>query len=332
MGRNKQYTKFVFPENADFLVKNVGILGFMYFLFLSGVKMDIALVTKSGKKQIYIAIIGMLLPFISSNVVALIMRKSMDKELAKISSLGAVTSSIAITAFPVLYPILKELNLLSSEVGRMALSTALISDAIGLNSVAAFEAAKQGEANSMNALWYMISLILLVAFIVTYVRKLMVRIAAKTPEGQSVDQTYVVFIFMSVMVIGFLTDTLGIAILNGPLWLGLVIPDGPPLGATLVEKSETFVMEIIMPASFAFIGLHTDFSSMSSVKWSTLQPLFAMVATGYLVKFIATLVGCLIFQLPLRDGVTLSLIMSLRGQVELILFLHWMDKKVLKSY
>ncbi|KAH7542770.1 hypothetical protein FEM48_Zijuj02G0110200 [Ziziphus jujuba var. spinosa] len=331
LGRSKKFREFVFPENADFLVKNIGIMGFMYFLFISGVKMDIALVTRSGKKQLSIAIMGVLLPFITANIVALIMRKSMDKELAKISSLGAVTSSIAITAFPVLYPILKELNLLSSEVGRMALSTALISDAIGINTVAAFEAAKQGEANSINALWYMISVILLVGFMVTYIRKFMAWIIAKTPEGQSVDQAYVVFIFMSVLIIGFITDTLGIAILNGPLWLGLVIPDGPPLGAALVERSEAFVMDILMPASFAFVGLYTDFSSMSSVKWSTLQPLFAMVATGYVVKFVATLLGCLFFQFPLRDGVTLSLIMSLRGQVELILFIHWMDKKIIEQ-
>lgn len=300
----------------------------MYFLFLSGVKMDMSLITKSGKKQLYIAMIGVLLPFVSSNVVAFVLRKTMDKELAKISSIGAVTSNIAITAFPVLYPILRELNLLSSEVGRLALSTAIISDAMGVSAIAAFEAAKQGEADAKNALWYMISAFVLVGFVVTYFRKLMKRIIAKTPQGHAVEQVYVVSILIGVMVIGFVTDALGIAILNGPLWLGLVIPDGPPLGAALVERSETFVMEILMPASFAFVGLYTDVSAMTSVAWSSLRPLFAMVATGYVVKFIATLMGTLLFQFPLRDGITLSLIMSLRGQVEIILFIHWMDKKV----
>ena len=326
LGRSKKFTAFLFPDNADFMVKNIGIMGFMYFLFVSGVKMDLNLVSKSGKKHLWISLISVMIPMGIVLAVGFSLRKSMDKDLANVSSIGAVASSVAITAFPALYPVLKELNLLSSEVGRMALATSVISDAIGMNALIAFEASKQTEAQSKNAGWYMLSFLFVLALLFG-TRKLMLWIIAKTRDGKGVDQAYIVFIMLGALSIGFVTDMFGLAIANGPMWLGLAIPDGPPLGSTLVERTETIATEILMPFSFAFIGMYTDVSNVAFV-WPTLKPLVAMVITGYVTKIIATALACLYFKMPLRDSLALSFTLSVRGQVEFLLFIHWMDKEV----
>lgn len=83
-----------------------------------------------------------------------------------------------------------------------------------------------------------------------------------------------------------------------------------------------------MPFSFAFVGLYVDVNAMSSAGWSGLGPLFAITMTGYVSKFLGTLITSAFFELPIRDGLVLSFIMILRGQVEIVVFLHWMDKKV----
>ncbi|XP_021278894.1 cation/H(+) antiporter 24-like [Herrania umbratica] len=330
LGQSKSFSHIVFPLYSNFVMRNVGVMGFMLFLFISGVKMDLGLLKRSGKKNFYIALISIVVPLVIVTVVAIITRKSMDKELARASSIGIIASSLAITAFPIHYAVLQELNLLSSEVGNMALSIALVSDTIGMNCLVIFEAMKQGEVSGKDALWYMISLVVLLAFTVTAVRRAMMWIIETTPEGEPVDQFYVVAILLGVFVMGFLTDMFGIAIANGSFLLGLVIPNGPPLGATLVEKSETIIMEIIMPFSFAFIGLNTDFSAMTEAGWSTLGPLFAMVISGYLSKLLSTLMAAYMVAMPLRDCLALSLVLSLRGQVELILYVHWVDKNIIK--
>ncbi|KAK9280651.1 hypothetical protein L1049_014348 [Liquidambar formosana] len=161
LGRSDKFTTYMFPDNAFFMVKTIGVMGFMFFLFVSGVKMDLGIINKAGKKHWSIAFFGVFFPMGAATAFSIILHKSLDKELGKVSSIGGVASALAITAFPVLYPILKELNLLSSEVGRQALTTAIISDVIGLNAVIAFEAAKQGEVNSKDGLWYMISLLVI---------------------------------------------------------------------------------------------------------------------------------------------------------------------------
>ncbi|KAK1373978.1 Cation/H(+) antiporter like [Heracleum sosnowskyi] len=333
LGHNKEFSSYLFPDNSEFVMKTFGVLGFMYFLFLCGVQTDFSVIQKATRKQWYIALYGVLIPLSATLIVALCVRDDLSEELQTGASIWGVASSLSITAFPVIYTIVREFNLLSSDIGRMALSTAVISDMIGINGVTAFEAAKQGEGRPMAAVYYLISLIIVNAAIFGGIRQLMLWIVQTTPEGKPVDELYIVLILVGVAVVGFVCDMTGLAIANGPLWLGLAVPDGPPLGATLVEKSETFLLEILLPFSYVYIGLYTDVFSLHG-KWLSLRPLFYMVACAYLTKLVATLFAARwVYQMPLSDSFALSLIMSLRGQVELILFIHWSDLKMItQSY
>ncbi|CAL5424649.1 unnamed protein product [Camellia sinensis] len=328
LGRNKTFSKHIFPDNAGYVFKNVGLIGFVYFLFLSGVKMDLTTIQKTGKKQWSLALFGVIVPFIIVGALAIAIRKFLDKQLSRVPIIGGVSSAFAITSFPVLYQIIKELNLLSSEIGRLALSTVIVSDVIGINCFIVFEAARLGEEHPMSALWYLVSLVGVGVFIHGF-RHAMAWIVKTTPEGKPVEQAYVVAILLAVMGIGFVSDVTGAGLANGPLLLGLAVPDGPPLGATLVERSETIIAEVFMPFSFAFIGMYTDVTSMSG-QWSILVPLIGMALVAYVTKFVATLLVSRFFEMPMRDGLTLSLVLSLRGQVELLIFMHWMDLEIIE--
>lgn len=178
----------------------------------------------------------------------------------------------------------------------------------------------------------MISFVGLMAFLMFCVRPAMIWINNNTPEGHPEQQSFVVAIFLGALVMGFLTDMFGIAIANGPVFLGLVIPDGPRVGATIVQKTETIMADILLPFSFIMVGSYTDFYAMSASGWSSLSPLFVMVVTGYIIKFISIWIVLYFWRMPLRNGLAVSLIMSLRGHVELILFVAWMEKKVSSTF
>lgn len=178
----------------------------------------------------------------------------------------------------------------------------------------------------------MISFVGLMAFLMFCVRPAMIWINNNTPEGHPVQQSFVVAIFLGALVMGFLTDMFGIAIANGPVFLGLVIPDGPRVGATIVQKTETIMADILLPFSFIMVGSYTDFYAMSASGWSSLEPLIVMVITGYVLKFFSTWIVLHFWRMPLREGLTLSLTLSLRGHIELILFVHWMDKNVSSTF
>ena len=159
------------------------------------------------------------------------------------------------------------------------------------------------------------------------VRKLMQRIVTRSHGGKPIEQGVIVMIILGALSVGFITDMFGLAIANGPMWLGLVIPDGPPLGSLLVEKTETIATDILMPFSFAFIGMYVDLANIAFI-WPALKPLVAMVVIGYVTKILATFLTSLYFKMPVRDSLALSFLLSVRGQVEFLLFMHWMDKEV----
>lgn len=328
MSRSSKFQSYLFPENFDYVIKNVALVGFMYFLFLSGVRMDVKVIKRARKKHWYVATVGMILPICCSLCVGLILRKSLDKEMARFSSIWGISLTLSIAAFPVLYPIARELNLLSSSIARMALSTAVISDLIGLNALLVFETLKQGEYKAINALFYLVSFIILASSFIAGARQAMLWIIRATPEEKPVDQTCVTAILVTVMVAGLVSDTFGLTVANGPLWLGLAVPNGPPLGTALVEKMETIVRDILRPFSFMYIGFMVDVASMSS-HWSHLHPLMLMVLSAYVVKMVSTFVASRFHEISIRDSLTLSLLVGLKGDVDLMLFIHLNDMKLL---
>ncbi|KAJ0828863.1 putative sodium/solute symporter superfamily [Helianthus annuus] len=132
----------------------------------------------------------------------------------------------------------------------MALATAVIGDIVGMYGIIAFEAAKQGEFRPMAAVGYIHSLIVFFIAIFGGSQMLMFWIIEMTPEGKPVEQFYIVAILAGVLVWGFMSDFFGIALANGPMWFGLAIPYGPPLGATLVHECDTFISDILMPFTY----------------------------------------------------------------------------------
>ncbi|XP_030464242.1 cation/H(+) antiporter 24-like [Syzygium oleosum] len=324
-----KFVKYVYPGSANFVVRNVGVIGFMYFLFMAGVRTDMSMVRRSAKKHVYLALTGVFIPSFVVIVVGLIMRRSMNDAYGNSSSIAVLGSSTAVTSFPVLYPILKELNLLNSEVGRLALSSAIVGDMIGIVVVILFEAAIQAKTGSIKGLWCLATVVVTMAIMFLCIRPAASWIIRNTPEGKPVDQPYIIVILVGVLVTGFLTDFLGVGIANGPLWLGLMIPDGPPLGTTLVERSDTIIMELLMPFSFMYIGQSTDLAAMGKA-WSNLKPILAIVAIGHFTKVVSSLLAGLLIDMPVADGLALGLIMTLRGQVDVLLFAHWSEKEVIQ--
>ncbi|KAL9320097.1 hypothetical protein ACSQ67_011936 [Phaseolus vulgaris] len=328
LGHSIWYQRHMTTDTAQFIMNNLGMMGFMFFIFIYGVKADLDILKRIGKLHISAAVVGLIIPAGVVFAVALRMRKNMDEDLAKVSSLAAVAGYFGFSTFPVLYHILQEFNLLNTQVGRISLSIAMIGDMIGCVFILLFEAASQ-EVKIIKSVWYFTSLVLIIAFLSLCVRPAMIWINKNTPEGQ-LQESIIVAILLGTYVMGFLTDFFGIAIVNGTLFLGLAIPDGPQVGAALEKKTATIISDFLLPFSFILVGSNTDIYAMTASGWSTFSPLFIMIIIGYFLKFFTTWVTLHLFRVPFRDGLILSLILSLRGQVELILFVHWTHKSIIK--
>ncbi|KAL9238913.1 hypothetical protein vseg_013281 [Gypsophila vaccaria] len=329
LGHNEKFRTNVIPPNSRYVIQNMGIIGFMFWLFVTGVKMDLTVISKAGKKHYYIAFAGVIIPHIGVWIVALLLRDTMDEELGKFSSIGGVISGVIITTFPVTYTILRDMHLLSSELGRVALLTVIISDLLGITVIVSFEALKQGDFKGINALYYLIAVIIVCGVIFGCIPYLMRWINSQYSDGKPVEQLLITVILLGVFIMGFITDFVGASIGNGPLWFGLAVPDGPFVGLAIVQRSEVFMTQILMPFSYASIGMVTDVHAMSEC-WTCLGPLFAMTVMAFVSKLVTTVMAARLMDMPYRDSFVLGLMLSLRGQLEFLLYLHWIDLKMVK--
>ncbi|KAL0710048.1 hypothetical protein Bca4012_017026 [Brassica carinata] len=331
IGGSRNFNYYVFPPISNYICANLGLMGFFYFFFITAAKTDVSSIAKSPRKHKYIAAIGVVIPAFCVGVTGMAMRHKMDKNMRKISSIGAIAFGLAFSSFPVIYTILRDMNLVNSEVGKFAMSVALLGDMAAILVLTFFEAMMHGDVGGAMAIaWYLVSVVIFSGFMLLVVRGALEWVVAQTPEGKLVDQNYIVMILMGVLVACFLTDMLGLSIGVGPIWLGLVVPHGPPLGSTLAIRSETFIHEFLMPFSFGLVGLNTNVYLLTNDIWDQeLSPLVYMVIVGFITKFIAVVSAAVFFKVPTRDSLTLGLMMNLRGQIDMLLYLHWIDKRII---
>ncbi|KAL9266447.1 Cation/H(+) antiporter 15-like protein [Drosera capensis] len=330
LGRNEAFANTIFPLRSVMVLETMANIGLLYFLFLVGVEMDLAVIRRTGKKAISIAVGGMILPFLIGCGFSLVKSRVSTAHAAEAASTNGtfvlfLGVALAVTAFPVLARILAELKLLNTELGRVAMSSALVNDICAWILLALAIALAENDSNSLASLWVILSSAAFVAFCIFAVRPAIMWMIRRTPEGENFSDFYICLILTGVMISGFITDAIGTHSVFGAFVFGLIIPNGP-LGVTLVEKLEDFVSGLLLPLFFAISGLKTNIRAVTEpLTWLRLVVLISIACIG---KVFGTAVVAYFYNMEIREGITLGLLMNSKGLVEMIVLNVGKDQKV----
>ncbi|CAN6337319.1 unnamed protein product [Urochloa humidicola] len=324
LSSNAAFKETVFPARGDPVLHTVATFGLMYVIFLIGVRMDPMLVVRSGKKGVIIGLSGFFLPLAMTAVGFSGAATVAETDVTRRSTvLFALSTSISVTSFAVLSPIMSELNLLNSDLGRTAMSASMTTDGIAWLIMVGYTLAEAFLVSPLTSLWAFLSVTALAAVILLAVRPVALKVIERTPPGKPVDENYVFFFLLIVLLVGFYSDIIGTNSFHGALMLGLAIPDGPPLGTALGEKIDAMVSGLILPLYYAMTGLSTD---VWCLHWSRLQ---LVIFIGWFGKLVGVMVPSLYLEIPLRDAVSLSLFMNSKGIVEVITFNFFLTNKLI---
>ncbi|XP_023763255.1 cation/H(+) antiporter 20 [Lactuca sativa] len=337
LGRNQEYMHRIFPRWSSPILESVASIGLLFFLFLVGLELDLSSIRRSGKRAFAIAAAGISLPFIFGIGVAFVLRKTIDgaDKVGYAQYLVFMGVALSITAFPVLARILAELKLLTTRVGETAMAAAAFNDIVAWILLAlAVALAGNGDEGGPHksplvSVWVLLSGVAFVIFMMVVIRPAMNWVAHRcSPEHDTVDEVYICLTLATVMVSGFITDLIGIHSIFGAFIFGLTIPKGN-FAEKLIERIEDFVSGLLLPLYFASSGLKTDVTKISGGKaWGLLAMVITAACGG---KIFGTFVVAVMCMIPVREALTLGLLMNTKGLVELIVLNIGKEKKVLND-
>ncbi|CAK8566437.1 unnamed protein product [Lathyrus sativus] len=328
LGKSEIYWKALFPaRQADVLVVT-SIIGVIYFLFFVALKMDLLMTVRAAKSTWRLGIIPFLASFIViSTLINVFYLPNNFPHLKSDTSRTALSATMAFSNFPVVSEALIELNLIATELGQIALSSATLNDVIQFSTIVSHHLTDTTKVKYLVFGTMSWVLFLLCSFFI--LRPIMKMIAQNTPIGKPVKRIYVVFILLGVLVMAGITDIIGVTFLIGPLIYGLVIPSGPPLGTTLVEKCEVIILEFLLPFFFADVGMTTNLSVLHS--WKEFLTLQLILFAGDIAKVIACVLVSLSYDIKPKHGTVLGLMLNIKGVTHLIALTKLRKLKILED-
>ncbi|RDX61131.1 Cation/H(+) antiporter 20, partial [Mucuna pruriens] len=334
LGRNKSYLHHIFPSWSTPTLESVANIGLLFFLFLVGLELDLHSIRRSGRKAFSIAAVGISLPFICGIGVAIVLRRTVPgaDEAGFAQFLVFMGVALSITAFPVLARILAELKLLTTRVGETAMAAAAFNDVAAwillALAVALAGDGSGGHKSPLVSVWVLLSGVGFVVFMMVVIRPAM-KVVARRGESDAVEEVYVCLTLAGVLASGFMTDLIGIHSIFGAFVFGLTVPKEGNFAKRLVERIEDFVLGLLLPLYFASSGLKTDVTTIrGGAAWGLL---FLVIFTACAGKILGTFLVALFCMIPVRESLTLGVLMNTKGLVELIVLNIGKEKKVLND-
>ena len=329
LGRSDSFRGVLFSERGTYILESVSLVALILFLFSMGVKTDLSLLRRPSGRAVAVGITGSLVPLAVTLPVFHALQPSLPEDLRGSSLITELAVRLSLSSFPVIADALSDLDLLNTDLGRIALTASLITDVtswfLRACSAAVFLISEaKSPAFTAQILASFVAFVLFVGFVARPAGRYIAY--KRTPAGALLSEGSFVVVVIAALLSALVTDAIGFKYMIGPMMLGLALPGGMPIGATMTERLDSFFIALFLPVYMALSGYRTDLAELTkeetSEKWCALELFVGLCVSGKLVGCVA---AGLFFAMPFRDAAVLALMLNIRGIVEVAAINNWGD-------
>lgn len=298
------------------LLETMGNLGVTFYMFLVGLEMDLTPIRRMGKTACSVAIAGIIIPACGGMGLYYLVLKEREETPHQGGFFWAI--ALTVTSFPDLARILSNLKLLHTDLGKTALTSAVLTDLVSWVLLVTTVSLLNGEANLLGIVLTVIFIVISWIAMRPFLFWIIEQIATQKEEsidGHQYSDKHVCFILSGVLICGFITELCGVHSMFGAFMFGLMIPSGE-LGTQIMDKIEESVVGILLPPVFLVAGLRTNIEYISA--GFSYRLVVIVVVISSLIKIISTLAVCLYLKCPIRDSFALGVLMNTKGVIAII--------------
>ncbi|KAA0060288.1 cation/H(+) antiporter 15-like [Cucumis melo var. makuwa] len=312
----EKFKEKVFPLRGFVCLDVVSALGHIFYFFLIGLQTDISILKEIDIKAFGIGSCSTIFAMLLISTYSLFLSNIVD--VKKIQHIFEFASLESFISYPMVVSLLYELHLINSKFGRISLSASMASSLlkICLTILAAIRSTN-GETKDLVST-KIFSIVVLILLIIYVIRPATLWMAKENPIGQPLKEYFVITLLLGVLVVAFCCQTFGLRIYFGSFLLGFIIPSDPPIGSTLVDRLEFITSWIFMPIFFVRIGLVID--NIYTITLVNLLSMSFIIFISALGKFLGSLIISMYYKFPMRDAISLGLILNSQGALELSMF------------
>lgn len=326
--------KFLFPTSLTLTVDGVKAtiahpsmtilfalsqLGLVLYMFLIGLQLNTALLSKHSKQAGILSLSGILTPMLLGGGLGLALSQDNKLFAANIAPWQAalfMAAAMLITAFPMLARIIYESGIANTKIGTLTLGAAAVDDAVAWVMLAVVLATtKNSSAIAVLAIGGGIAYAVAMFFVG---RRLFRRLFSRqSVQDKSVGMGTLSALLLILMLGAWFTDIVGVYSIFGAFIVGAVMPRGW-FANEICRLIEYLDVALLLPIFFVYSGLNTQIGLLvqPSLFWiAVVTIIIAFVCKGG-ACFFATLLGG---GGSFREAALVGVLMNARGLIELIL-------------
>jgi len=317
----------LFPFSNMIPLETVGSLVLVYYMFLVGLEIDLKPIRTVNRKTQVIAIAGSIFPIpIGVGLYYMLVTDMGRKPLSSdnVRPKGAILWGLTLSCsseFSEIAKILSDLKLLLTENGQLALTASLLNDLVSWTLLVL---ALTQFYNPSVLSFFITVVVVVLCFLALYPLFKWLFNNVRMADKEFLE-SQVIFVLHVVLVIGLLTDGLGVLSITGAFFLGVVIPQGA-LSNAVQDKVQDFVGVFMMPLFFVVVGERIKIQDLAlQTHWTTVM---AVIVLALVTKIVCTMAVTWFYQIPHMEGLSLAMLMNTKGIMPLIILCTGRDRLV----